>query len=351
VTTAARPLTCVLYGFGRINRAVLDLASSRPWLRIAAILTRPGGDVSRRPREIVPGAPDDLVIETDAEAVFRRTRPDVALIATKPRLAEVMPHLRVAAQHSRAVLCTAEELAFVDATDGSLADELRGLALRNGSRIVPVGVNPGFLFDQWPLTASALAWTVDHISVRRIVDVSGFPAASRRHLGIGLTPEDIAKGLEDRSVAGHIGFRQSLRILASSLGARVDLMPTEMRPIFAETSVALEGWAIPAGSSVGMEQRATATRDGRPWIELSLMFHARPSLAGLEPMDALDIMGRNEVHVRLPGGVRPGPATAALLVNTIPAALRAEPGYHRAGSLRPGPPWLSGVPPVPARGP
>jgi hypothetical protein len=347
---ADRPLTAVLYGFGRVNRAVLDLSLTRPWLRIRGVVVRPESDRSRQPGQIVPGADPELVLETDPEAVFRRVRPDVAIVATKPRLADVLPHLRVAAAHSRAVLCTAEELAFVDASDGSPFAELQDLALSARARLVAVGVNPGFLFDQWPLAASALAWTVDHLSVRRVVDAAAFSPAARRHLGIGLTRDELAAGLASGSVAGHIGFGQSLRILAAGLGVRPEITATEMRPIFAEADLELDGYAIKAGSSMAMEQRAGATMDGKPWIELSLTFHARPAASGLEPMDTLDITGRNEVHVRVPGGIRPGPATAALLVNAIPVALGAPPGYHPSGSLRLGAPWLGGVPPATPRG-
>jgi hypothetical protein len=348
--TAGRPLTAVLYGFGRVNRAVLELSLARPWLRVGGILVRPESDRSRRPSDIVPGADPELSLETDPEEVFRRVRPDVAIVATRPRLSDVLPHLRVAASHSRAVLCTAEELAFVDGTDGHSFAALQDLALSSRARLVAVGVNPGFLFDQWPLAAAALAWTVDRISVRRVVDAAAFPPAARRHLGIGLTADELAAGLASGAVAGHIGFHQSLRILAAGFGVNSEVTPTEMRPIFAEADVQLDGYSIPAGSSVGMEQRSGATLGGRPWIDLNLTFHARPALSGLEPMDMLDIAGRNEVHVRIPGGIRPGPATAALLVNAIPVALDASPGYHPSGTLRLGAPWLGDAPPASPRG-
>ena len=89
-----------------------------------------------------------------------------------------------------------------------------------------------------------------------------------------------------------------------------------------------------------MEQSGRASLHGRPWADLSLIFHAAPAEDGLAPLDELRIHGRHDVVVQIPGGIRPAAGIAALLVNSIPGALNAAPGYHLPGSLPAPRPWL-----------
>jgi len=337
-------LTCVLYGFGRINRLVFDLAARRPWLHVSAALAR-SPRIIDRPSDGAAAVTRSLSVETDPERVYEQFQPDVTIVATRTRLADVLPHLRMAVPHSRAVLCTAEELAFV-APDDPRRDELHALALKEGSRIVAVGVNPGFLFDRWALAALAPAWTADKIEITRVVPVASFPAASRRHLGIGVSPAELEAGLSDGSIAGHVGFEASVAILSAALGRSTDVGAVSTRPIFADEDLSIDDLTIPKGHTIGIEQRVVGESEGREWIRLSLLFHVAPAQSGLEAMDELRVTGLYPLTVRIPGGINPAMATAALLVNSIPTALQAGPGYHPSGSLPLPAPWLGVRPPI-----
>ena len=68
-------------------------------------------------------------------------------------------------------------------------------------------MNPGFVLDLWPLVLSGLAWDVERLTARRVVDVSVFAPHTRRKLGIDHTPDAFAAGVADGSIAGHVGFR------------------------------------------------------------------------------------------------------------------------------------------------
>ena len=84
-----------------------------------------------------------------------------------------------------AVISTSEELAYVDPTDSPEAAAIHALARDADLRILATGVNPGFVLDLWPLALSGLAWDVERIEARRVVDVSVFAPHTRRQLGIG----------------------------------------------------------------------------------------------------------------------------------------------------------------------
>jgi hypothetical protein len=60
MTVGTLPITAVLYGFGRINRAFLELSLARPWLNVRGIIVRSESDRSKRPCEIVTGVAAEL---------------------------------------------------------------------------------------------------------------------------------------------------------------------------------------------------------------------------------------------------------------------------------------------------
>jgi 4-hydroxy-tetrahydrodipicolinate reductase len=341
------PVGVVLVGAGRVGRGVLELASSRPWLEVRGLIGRAPEHDGVPATDLVAGAPAGLRVSTDAAGVLRDARPEVVIVATRSELAEVAPVLDLAAASgARAVLCTAEELAFVGAGESAAGDAIRALPGRFGARIVAAGVNPGFVLDLWPLVLSGLAWDVERLTARRVVDVSVFAPHTRVELGIGHTPAAFAAGVADGSIAGHAGFRESLRLLCSAMGREPERLVIETLPIVTEERLELADGVVEAGLTAGAAQRAEAWIDGRPWIAIELLLHVRPAAAGLQTTDSTHLVGRHDLRVTLDPGCGAILSTAALLVNTIPVALRARPGLYAPGELPPAAPWLGqGRPP------
>jgi 4-hydroxy-tetrahydrodipicolinate reductase len=333
-----------LVGFGRVNQAIFRMRGHYAWLDVAAVVVRPGSPAAGS-AVVIDGSAASLRIESDALSVFERVRPDVVIIATRSRLADVLPTIRDAAVHARLVLCTAEELAFV-ATDDPAGQMLDEIGMKAGSAIVPVGVNPGFLFDRLPLALTALVSHVERISVRRLVDASSFPVQARRHLGIGSSPGAFLRGVQDGTIAGHRGFAESCRTIAAGLGIGLVLGSVDVAPSIAEHDIAIDGDIIASGSVAGITQCVKASRaQTAGFLDLSLTFHASPSTHGLETQDEISIDGTDPLRVVVAGGIRPGQATAALTVHSIGIGLRAGFGYHPAGSLDMPRAWLGSTTP------
>ncbi len=331
----------VLYGFGRVGQATLELAQTRPWLEVQGIIARDPSNHGVLASQVVPGVAPGLRVSTDAQGVLDDIRPDVVVVATNSTVVDVLPQLRLAAASGGKVICTAEELAYVEADDGPEALEIHQLAEAHQTPIVAMGVNPGFVLDLWPLVASGMAWDVRSIEARRIVDGSVFGPRIRSSLGIGFSLDEFAAGVERGSIVGHLGFRESARAIAASMGQQIDDIRIETQPIASEVSIERADFIIPAGSTAGTLQRAVATVRGLPWITIDFVVHAHPESAGLRTIDELRIDGRHAIHVVVEGGYKAVLGTAALLVNTIPRALMAPPGVYGPGTLPPPIPWLA----------
>jgi 4-hydroxy-tetrahydrodipicolinate reductase len=342
-----RPIRAVLVGFGKTNQAVLELALTRPWLEVVGIVVRSTARDGEAADSRVDGAPADLRCSTDLHATLLAGRPDVVVIATATRLADILPVLAAVAPTGVPIVCTAEDLAFIRATDSDEAARIVGLAETHRIPIVATGANPGFVLDVWPLTLSGLAWDIEALRARRIVDVSVFGPRVRASLGIDLTPDAFRAGIADGSVVGHAGFPESLRILAASMGRELERIEIVSDPILATEPLTIaDGSVIEPGRTAGADQRAIGWYDGRAWLDISMTLHVQPAAAGLQPTDEIQLDGRHGLHVRVEPGCRALLSTAAMVVNGLPQAMAATPGVHGPGDLPPVAPWFGERPPM-----
>jgi 4-hydroxy-tetrahydrodipicolinate reductase len=201
-----RTIRAVLVGFGSTNQAVLELALTRPWLEVVGIVVRSSQRDGEPASSRVTAAPESLRCSVDLARTLRETHPDIAIVATATHLADVLPLLAAIAPTGLPIMCTAEDLAFIRRDDSIEAARILDLAADYQVPIVATGANPGFVLDLWPLTLSGLAWDVERLHARRVVDVSVFGPRVRASLGIDLTPAAFRAGIADGSVIGHAGF-------------------------------------------------------------------------------------------------------------------------------------------------
>ncbi|MEW5991636.1 MAG: hypothetical protein AB1736_09890 [Chloroflexota bacterium] len=342
-----RPVRLLLVGFGAANQAVLRLALTKPWLEVQGIVVRSKQRDGEMAAQSVSGAPPQLRCTTDLASALESPSPDIAIVATATRLRDVLPVLETIARARVPILCTAEDLAHVESTDADSGARIHALALDCGVPIVATGANPGFVLDLLPLTLCGIAWDVRRLSATRIVDVSVFGPRVRRSLGIDVTRESFTAGLADGRIVGHAGFPESLRNLASHMGRRLERIEVRSDPIIAKRPYILtDGTVIEPGRTVGANQEATGWWRGEPWLRLTMTIHVAPAEDDLTPIDRVHIEGLHEVTVTVEPGFRALLSTAAMIVNSIPPALRAEPGVYGPGDLPLVTAWLATDPPA-----
>lgn len=73
--------------------------------------------------------------------------------------------------------------------------------------------------------------------------------------GIGLSPEEFGKGLERGVMAGYTGFEQSIHMMASSLGIRIEKNTRPADPIISRTSGKTACVDISPGQVAGRNHR------------------------------------------------------------------------------------------------
>ena len=201
--------------------------------------------------------------------------------------------------------------------------------------ILGAGLNPGFAFDALVLTVCGAAPEVESLLVERVVDLSGFGETVLRRIGVGHTREAFDAGRRRGTVTGHIGFPQSMRVVAERLGVEIERIDAEMEPLFAERELAAKSMTVAAGQTAGFRQRYLAFAGGVPWFEALFTGHVAPAEIGLEPRDAIHVRGPAELHFFVQPGLNPQTGTAAVLANSIRRVVDARPGWVTVGELPP----------------
>lgn len=335
--SASRPnVRIALFGFGQVGRRMATILSRRAGVDVVAVIAR---SLAGQPaRSVVPDLPAGLTITADAERAFAETRPDVVLHATAPRLSEVLDQLMVAIRAGCQVISTCEELAFPWVIHREAADALDREARQSGVSVLGTGVNPGFVFDALVLEALSSRWAPAAITVSRVTDAASFGPAVRQRLGLGLAPAEFDARIAAGDAPGHVGFRESMDMVAAALGTEVEAFEETMKPTVADR----EGEGVAAGRTAGFVQLAVGTCSSGLRFESRLSLHLWPRAVGLDVIDSIRIEDRGAVHeVQLRPASLPLDTTAAQIVNAVPHILAAEPGLRTRLDMRGPTPWVA----------
>ncbi len=331
----------VIFGLGTVGKTTLRLCGMRPWIELAGAIIR-----TTQPMAGALGAPKGFKVSPNADSMLDEVKPDVALIATRSTVADILPDIERCMQRGIHVICTSEELVHPAVAIAEAGVEIDSRARKTGVVIAATGINPGFIFDALPLTIAGAAWDIERIYISRSLDASVFGSEVHRSLGIGYNAEDFIAALASHTIRGHIGFEESANVVAGAMGRTIERFEEHIEPVFATREHVLRDHRIELGQTAGVTQHAIAWVDSAEWLEFDLSLHIAPKAVGMQTRDRIRIEGENTLEVTIEPGTQAVLTTAARLVNTIPGVLRAAPGLYSAADLLPAAPWLgSTLPP------
>jgi 2,4-diaminopentanoate dehydrogenase len=320
------------------------LLEHRSGIELVGAASKDEAQIGRGLRDVLEldGGPGPVV--SDSVAAVIESRPDAIVLATGSFLGDVIDDVLACAAAGVDLVSPCEELAYPFTRDPAVARRIDEAARAGGATILGSGVNPGFIFDALLATATGVAWDVRAIRGRRVVDTVEFGQNIHLRLGIGYTPEEFDAGHANGTIAGHVGFPESIQIVTERLGVPLDGPVREtFEPLVAETPAPTRYAAVEAGRTEGFVQRAVGAVSGEEYIRLELLLHLRPREAGYDPVDTFEVDGSHPVHLRLDPGMDAVLATSAELVNSLPGLIRAEPGLKTVKDLPAASAWLGGM--------
>lgn len=267
----------------------------------------------------VYGSPEEIIV---SEKV------DVVLHATKSFTKEVYEDLKFCIEKGVDVITIAEEMAYPWEQSPELAERLDELASENGVVVVGTGINPGFVLDTLIITLTGACIRVDKIEAQRINDLSPFGKTVMETQGVGTTVEEFNRGLKEGTIVGHIGFPESIRMIADALGWEIDRIEQTREPIISNVYRETPVVKVEPGMVAGCKHIGIGyDKDGNEKIKLIHPQQIHPELENTETGDYIHIYGDPEINLSIKPEIPGGKGTIAMAVNLIPLVY----SYSEAG--------------------
>lgn len=331
------PIRTLHYGLGPIGAAILKQVAGRPGFKVVGAVDVDPNKIGRDVGDLV-GLPKRLGVKVSGDAVkaLKATKPDVVVHCTSSSIKKVMPEIEAILKTRTPIVSTTEELLYPDYTHVRQGRQIDAWAKKAKVGVVATGVNPGFTMDALPIMLTAVCERVDRITVWRMQDARMRRLPFQQKIGAGLTTEQFQKKVDDGSVR-HVGLTESIAMIADALGWSLDRITDDIQPKVAAVTTSSEFLAVDPGYVCGIIQEGVGYRKGKPAIRL----HLEAYLGAPDTYDSVEIDGSPQLSMKIPGGVHGDVATVAIVVNTIPKILDAEPGLHTMRDL-PLPSFFSG---------
>ena len=311
-------------GLGPIGAAVARQLATRKTFRIVGAVdidpNKAGEDVSD---VIEIERPLRVKVTTDLRKTIKAAKPDIAVLCTSSSLKRVMPQLEELLKLRVPVVSTTEELAYPSAGNRRLAKRIDEMARKAKVAVLGTGVNPGFAMDALPIAMTAVCEHVERIEVRRVQDARKRRLPFQQKVGAGLTREQFEKQVAAGSVR-HVGFTESIQMIADALGWALTRITDDVRPWIAEEEVVSELLAVDPGYVCGISQEGVGYVGDDPKIRLQLDAY----LGAPESFDSVLIDGSPRLFSKVQGGIHGDIGTASITVNSIPRVLTAAPGLR-----------------------
>lgn len=319
------------WGLGAMGGGMAKLLDTKQGVESVAAIDAAPDKQGKTMAELL-GVKSQAVISNDPAQALK-TEADVVLIATGSFTKEVYPQVVQAIEAKKNVICIAEEMAFPRQQQPELADKIHKLALENNVTVLGTGINPGFVLDLLIVALTGVCFDVKEIKASRINDLSPFGPTVMKTQGVGTTPQEFAAGVEAGEIVGHVGFPESMAMIAAALGWELDEIRQTKEPIIAEKYRETPHVKVQPGMVAGCRHIAYGIKDGKAVITLIHPQQVRPEVEGVETGDFIEIYGEPNLKLAIQPEIPGGIGTIALAVNSIPNVIKSAPGLKNMTEL------------------
>ncbi|MDX9917634.1 MAG: 2,4-diaminopentanoate dehydrogenase [Gudongella sp.] len=317
----------IIWGLGAMGSGMADMLLKKKGVEIVGVAGR-GSKLGKSMYDFIKterGDKPDVIIGTPEEVITEGAA-DVVISATDSFTKTAFDRLKFILEQKINVISSAEEMAYPMAQSPEEAKKLDEIAKANGVSILGTGINPGLIMDLLVVTMTGCCEEIDHIIARRVNSLSPFGPAVMEEQGIGITKEEFEEGVRSGSLSGHVGFHESIHMVADAIGWEVDKVTTSMEPIMTDVDRKSPYGFAKAGNVAGCAMKGFGYVDGELKIEMDHPQQIEPEQVGIQTGDYVIIKGTPDINLvnspEVPGGI----GTIAMCVNMIPHIINARPG-------------------------
>ncbi|MDI6813540.1 MAG: 2,4-diaminopentanoate dehydrogenase [Desulfitobacteriaceae bacterium] len=327
----------IQWGLGAMGSGMARLIQRKSGIEIVGAFDQDPQKIGKDLGVFLGGEKSGVVIEApptlDGPDGPWNVKGDIVILATSSFTREVAPQIEAVVRQGMNVISIAEEMSYPYAQEPELAKRLDRVAKEHGVSILGTGINPGFVLDTLILALTGPCLEVKKIKASRINDLSPFGPTVIHTQGVGTSVAEFESGLAKGDIVGHVGFQESINLIAKALGWKVDRIEEERSPIISKVRRETPYVKVKPGQVAGCRHTAIGYVEGEPRIELIHPQQVLPQLEGIETGDYINIHGEPDIHLVLKPEIPGGLGTMAMAVNMIPQVLAARPGLLSMAEL------------------
>jgi hypothetical protein len=318
----------IIWGLGAMGKGMAEMLLSKKGIEIVGVIDI-GEKLGRSMYDFLDverGDREDIIIKS-YEEVIGEGGADIALIATNSFTKDVFPKIKYCLENKLNVISTAEEMAYPQAQEPELARKIDRIAKKNGVTVLGTGINPGLIMDLLVITLTGACIDVDKIKAERVNNLSPFGPAVMEEQGVGITVDEFNRRVAEDDLAGHVGFHESVSMIADALGWELDgKIEQTMEPIVSNVYRKAPYAEVEPGNVAGCNMKGYGNVNGELKIKMIHPQQVEPQLEGIDTGDYITIEGTPNINMAIKPEIPGGIGTIAMCVNMIPHVINSRPG-------------------------
>lgn len=316
-----------IWGFGAMGAGMANMLHKKTGVDIVAVCDLHPDRVGKSVGGILGiNKWTDVFVESDIEEALAGEKIDLCLMATDSFTKGAFPKLKLILEKGINVITTAEEMAYPKAQEPGLAKELDEIARANGVTVLGTGINPGLIMDLLVVCLTGCMEEVTHIEAKRVNSLSPFGVTVMEEQGVGITKDEFNERVGQGKLAGHVGFCESINMIADAIGWKVDRLEQQMKPILTTVDRKSPYGFAAAGHLAGINMTGQGYIKDEVKIDMIHPQQIEPEMEGTHTGDYITLKGSPPVNMAITPEVDGGLGTIAMCVNMIPHVINAKAG-------------------------
>lgn len=295
------PLKVVIVGFGPLGMRLAENLLEDPRFDLKTIVDKDPKKIGQKFASFE--IKDDF---KDLEGI------DLAFVTTSSQVEKIKDTIFELAKKKINIISSCEELIFPLISHPELSKEIDDCAKANSIRVLGTGINPGFLMDYLISILAKPFLGLQKIFYQRNINTNFRRDSFKNKVGLNMTLEEF-EAKKEAGLIGHVGFRQSVDMLAYHFSWRLRKYTESLEPV------------IKGGIVKGIDQKAICKYEAGNSIELS--FTAVEDLQDKDRIildfESLDV----PLLVRIPSGINGETGTVSMLMNSAEKLFQSSPGF------------------------
>jgi 4-hydroxy-tetrahydrodipicolinate reductase len=308
-----------VYGLGEIGSLIAKVLLSKRSIKLIGAIDVDSEKVGKDLGEILnlnEEAGVKVVHDDEAEKFLDKAKPQIILHSTLTHLNEIYPQLIKCVKAKANVISTAETLSYPWYRYPKLASLINEEAEKSNVTILGAGVNPGFIFDSLPAFLTSTCIKINEIHVIRSINAALRRYSFQKKYGLSMSIEEFKN-----KALGHTGYAESILLLSSIIGVKIDKVEEKQEPIIADKNLETKYFKIKPGQVCGLKGYGIGYSKEKEFIKLELL-----AAVNQKDFDEVIVDGEPPLKWRNEYGTSGDIATAAMIINMIPKVLKAPKG-------------------------